>query len=80
MGTEVVRRHARKPSPALPSGELVLEAPPEIPLPGARQWTQMLFLLPMVAITGMVLLNSSSRMSRRSGTSTCPPTPTSSTY
>ncbi|MFI0453553.1 type VII secretion protein EccCa [Actinomadura sp. 6N118] len=63
MGTEVVRRHARKPSPALPSGELVLEAPPEIPLPGARQWTQMLFMLPMVGIMGMMLLSYSGRMS-----------------
>ncbi|MGH3242289.1 MAG: type VII secretion protein EccCa, partial [Spirillospora sp.] len=63
MGTEVVQRHARKPSPALPSGELVLEAPPEIPLPGGRQWTQMLFVLPMAGIMGMMLLNYSSRMS-----------------
>ncbi|MGQ0840901.1 type VII secretion protein EccCa [Actinokineospora sp.] len=56
MATVVVKRPLRRPSPEMPSGELVLEAPPEIPPPAGRQWTQALMVLPMVAImAGMVL-------------------------
>jgi S-DNA-T family DNA segregation ATPase FtsK/SpoIIIE len=45
----------------MPSGELLLEAPPEIPAPRGRQWTQVLMVLPMVLMMGaMVLLFSGS--------------------
>ncbi|MGZ0149060.1 type VII secretion protein EccCa [Kribbella sp. WER1] len=61
MATMMVRRPMRRPAPELPSGELLLEAPPEVPEPGGRQWTQMLMVLPMVAMMGaMLLLYSSS--------------------
>ncbi|ONI92873.1 type VII secretion protein EccC [Saccharothrix sp. ALI-22-I] len=52
MVTVVVRRPARGAAPGMPSGELVLQAPPEIPVPAGRQWTQVLMVLPMVAIMG----------------------------
>ncbi|WP_237771634.1 type VII secretion protein EccCa [Kribbella sp. ALI-6-A] len=52
----IVRRPHRRPAPDLPSGELLLEAPPEIPAATGRQWTQALMMLPMVAIMGAMLL------------------------
>ncbi|WP_350279200.1 type VII secretion protein EccCa [Kribbella sp. HUAS MG21] len=64
MATMMVRRPMRRPAPELPGGELLLEAPPEVPEPGGRQWTQMLMVLPMVAMMGaMLLLYSSSIVS-----------------
>ncbi|RKR91899.1 S-DNA-T family DNA segregation ATPase FtsK/SpoIIIE [Micromonospora pisi] len=56
MATKVVQRPVRRPAPEMPSGELVLEAPPEIPPPAGRQWTQMLTILPMFVIMAAVLL------------------------
>jgi S-DNA-T family DNA segregation ATPase FtsK/SpoIIIE len=46
----------RRLTPELPSGELLLEAPPEVPEPGGRQWMQMLMVLPMVAMMGAMML------------------------
>ncbi|MEV8440686.1 type VII secretion protein EccCa [Actinosynnema sp. NPDC051121] len=61
MATMVVRRPARRPAPEMPAGELVLEAPPEIPPPAGRQWTQVLMVLPMVLMmAAMVLMFSGS--------------------
>jgi S-DNA-T family DNA segregation ATPase FtsK/SpoIIIE len=40
----------------MPGGELILQAPPEIPPPPARQWAQMLTVLPMVAMMAAMLL------------------------
>ncbi len=61
MGTVVVRRPLRRPAPEMPGGELLLEAPPEIPVSRGRQWTQVLMVLPMVLMMGaMVLLFSGS--------------------
>ncbi|WP_237706718.1 type VII secretion protein EccCa [Kribbella flavida] len=34
----------------------MLEAPPEVPEPGGRQWTQMLMVLPMVAMMGAMMV------------------------
>ena len=62
MATVIVKRPTRRPSPELPSGELLLEAPPEIPVPAGRQWTQALMMLPMVAMMGAMLLTFSSSM------------------
>ena len=56
MATMLVRRPMRRLAPELPSGELLLEAPPEVPEPGGRQWTQMLMVLPMVAMMGAMML------------------------
>lgn len=56
MSTMVVRRPDRRPGPDLPGGELLLSAPPEVPEPGGRQWTQLLIALPMVAMMGAMLL------------------------
>ncbi|MEV7625686.1 type VII secretion protein EccCa [Actinoplanes sp. NPDC089786] len=60
MSTVIVRRPARRPAPEPPSGELILEAPPEIPEPTQRQLSQILYLLPMVGLLGFYGLNSGS--------------------
>ncbi|MBM7790172.1 type VII secretion protein EccCa [Tenggerimyces flavus] len=57
MAVVIVKRPARRPAPDLPSGELVLEAPPEIPVPGGRQWMQALMVLPMAAMMGAMLIS-----------------------
>ncbi|MGW4497963.1 type VII secretion protein EccCa [Micromonospora sp. NPDC004336] len=49
MSTVVVKRPARQPEPDYPSGEVLLEAPPEVPAPSGRAWGQMLMVLPMLA-------------------------------
>jgi S-DNA-T family DNA segregation ATPase FtsK/SpoIIIE len=48
MSTLVVKRRPRRPAPEIPTGELVLDAPPEIPQPTGARWTQMLMTLPML--------------------------------
>jgi S-DNA-T family DNA segregation ATPase FtsK/SpoIIIE len=40
----------------MPAGELILQAPPEIPPPPARQWAQLLMVLPMVAMMAAMML------------------------
>jgi S-DNA-T family DNA segregation ATPase FtsK/SpoIIIE len=49
LGTVVVKRVVRRPEPEYPSGELVLEPPPELPRPDGRGWQQMMMALPMLA-------------------------------
>ncbi|WP_229067747.1 type VII secretion protein EccCa [Actinoplanes sp. DH11] len=57
MGTVLVRRGPRRPEPAIPSGDLVVEAPPAIPQQTAGRWQQWLMALPMLAGTlAMALL------------------------
>ncbi len=56
MSTVVVRRPPRRPAPELPSGEVVLEAPPEIPRSAGKQWAQMLMSVPMMAGSGAMAL------------------------
>jgi S-DNA-T family DNA segregation ATPase FtsK/SpoIIIE len=56
VATVVVRRPARKPAPDMPSGELMLQAPPEIPTAPSRQWTQLLMILPMVLMMSAMML------------------------
>ncbi|TDQ04926.1 type VII secretion protein EccCa [Labedaea rhizosphaerae] len=48
MATVLVSRPPRRQAPPLPAGQLVLEAPPEIPKPQGRNMGQMLMVLPMV--------------------------------
>ncbi|HEV7973965.1 type VII secretion protein EccCa [Amycolatopsis sp.] len=57
MATVVVKRPLRRPAPELPSGELVLEAPPEIPTPSGKTWTQALMALPMIAMMAAMALS-----------------------
>ncbi|HEX5596543.1 MAG TPA: type VII secretion protein EccCa [Micromonosporaceae bacterium] len=48
MSTVIVKRSPRRPAPEIPAGEVVIEAPPQVPqLPGGR-WQQMLMALPML--------------------------------
>ncbi|KQS59219.1 secretion protein EccC [Geodermatophilus sp. Leaf369] len=56
MSTVVLRRQPRRDAPELPSGEVVLDPPPEIPDAGGRKWTQMLMMLPMLAGAGAMML------------------------
>ncbi|MBT0768128.1 type VII secretion protein EccCa [Kineosporia sp. J2-2] len=56
MGTVVVKRAARRPEPEYPSGEIVLEAPPEIPAADGRAWQQMVMVLPMLAGSAAMVL------------------------
>ena len=62
MTAVVVRRPARRPAPGLPSGEILLEAPPEIPPPAERQWAQTLTMLPMLVIMAAFVLMFSGSM------------------
>ena len=56
MGTTVVKRPVRQPEPDYPSGEILLDSPPEIPAPTGRGWGQMLMMLPMLAGSGAMAL------------------------
>ncbi|GII78342.1 type VII secretion protein EccC [Sphaerisporangium rufum] len=49
MGIVVVRRPERRPPPAPPRGEILLESPPEIPETTSGGFTQILTFMPMVA-------------------------------
>ncbi len=49
MGTIIVKRPPRRPAPDFPSGEMILDPPPEIPQPTGRAWGQMMMMLPMLA-------------------------------
>ena len=47
----VVRRDTRIPAPALPTGDVVLPAPPPVRAAGGSRWTHALMALPMLAGT-----------------------------
>ncbi len=51
MGTVVIKRQPRRALPRIPSGDLVLDAPPRIPPAGGRGWSQFLQVIPMLAGT-----------------------------
>jgi S-DNA-T family DNA segregation ATPase FtsK/SpoIIIE len=44
-----MKRPPRRAAPPLPSGEILLDPPPEIPAPSGKGWTRMLMVLPMGA-------------------------------
>ncbi|UVS79625.1 type VII secretion protein EccCa [Actinokineospora sp. UTMC 2448] len=67
MATVVVRRPVRRPAPEPPSGELVIDPPPEIPKPGGRQWTQLLMVVPMIAMMAAMMLMFSGGFTQGSG-------------
>jgi S-DNA-T family DNA segregation ATPase FtsK/SpoIIIE len=45
----IVKRAPRRPAPTMPSGEVLLDPPPEVPPAGGKGWTRMLMVLPMGA-------------------------------
>lgn len=49
MSTVIVRRPPRRPAPEIPSGEIVVDPPPEIPQQTGSRWQQLLMVLPMLA-------------------------------
>jgi len=49
VGLEIVSRPQRRPAPTIPSGEVVLEPPPEIPTSTGQGWSRMLTIMPMAA-------------------------------
>ncbi|MGC9670341.1 type VII secretion protein EccCa [Planosporangium sp. 12N6] len=51
MSTVVVKRLPRRPAPEIPTGELAVDAPPEIPQATNARWQQALQMLPMLAGT-----------------------------
>lgn len=61
MGTLIVRRQPRREAPELPTGEVVIDPPPEIPRDSGKNWSQMLMMLPMLAGAGAMALMFSSR-------------------
>ena len=48
MSTTVIKRAARRPAPEIPTGELNVDPPPEIPQETGRRWQQALMALPML--------------------------------
>ncbi|ADD40392.1 type VII secretion protein EccC [Stackebrandtia nassauensis] len=62
MSTVTYRRRPRKPGPALPSGDLELEPPPDLPAPPPRNIAQLLMILPMLAMVGAMMLLFSGRI------------------
>ena len=54
MSTVIVKRPPRRPAPEIPTGEIPVEAPPEVPQPAGNRWQQLLTLLPM--LTGSVAM------------------------
>src|ERR1700759_3028569 len=48
MSTVVIKRSARRGAPEIPTGELSVEAPPEIPQAAGGRWQQAMMALPML--------------------------------
>ena len=51
VGLVIVKRPPRRPAPAVPTGEVVLDPPPELPGAAGKGWGRMLSLMPMAAGT-----------------------------
>ncbi|HEY8473814.1 MAG TPA: type VII secretion protein EccCa [Natronosporangium sp.] len=49
MSTVVVKRLPRTPEPHWPTGEMVLQPPPELPGDARRNWGRLVMILPMLA-------------------------------
>jgi S-DNA-T family DNA segregation ATPase FtsK/SpoIIIE len=45
----IVKRPPRRPAPALPTGEVILDPPTELPTPKGQAWSRLLMVLPMAA-------------------------------
>ncbi|GAA0545288.1 type VII secretion protein EccC [Paractinoplanes ferrugineus] len=48
MSTVVIKRSARRPAPEIPTGEIAVEPPPEIPQQAGGRWQQAMMALPML--------------------------------
>jgi DNA segregation ATPase FtsK/SpoIIIE, S-DNA-T family len=48
MSTVVVKRSARRPAPEIPTGELAVDPPPEIPQAAGGRWQQAAMAVPML--------------------------------
>ncbi|WP_432832760.1 type VII secretion protein EccCa [Dactylosporangium sp. CA-092794] len=67
MATVVIKRLPRRPAPEYPSGEVVLQSPPEVSVPDGARWQQVLMMLPMLAGSmAMALMYSSYAATGRS--------------
>src|ERR1044072_8536822 len=51
MSTVVIKRSARRPAPEIPTGEIAVEPPPEIPQQAGGRWQQAMMALPMLGGT-----------------------------
>ncbi|MFC4997252.1 type VII secretion protein EccCa [Dactylosporangium cerinum] len=51
MSTVIMKRSPRRPAPEIPSGDLVVQAPPEIPPVPPSRWQQMVQVVPMLTGT-----------------------------
>jgi len=51
LGTVIIKRSPRRPAPEIPSGELIIDPPPEIPQAQGGKWQQALMMLPMLGGT-----------------------------
>ncbi len=51
MGLVIVKRPPRRPAPVVPSGDVVLDPPPEVPNAAGRGWGRILMIMPMAAGT-----------------------------
>src|SRR5689334_22715565 len=51
MSTVIVKRLPRRAAPEIPTGELAVNPPPEIPQATNARWQQALMMLPMLAGT-----------------------------
>ncbi|MBB2941768.1 S-DNA-T family DNA segregation ATPase FtsK/SpoIIIE [Actinoplanes lutulentus] len=49
MTVTIIKRPPRRPAPAMPAGEVLLDPPPEVPQPTGKAWTRMMMILPMGA-------------------------------
>ncbi|HEY0696602.1 MAG TPA: type VII secretion protein EccCa, partial [Micromonospora sp.] len=48
MSTVVIKRPPRRPAPEIPTGELTVDPPPEIPPAAGGRWQQVMMVLPML--------------------------------
>jgi S-DNA-T family DNA segregation ATPase FtsK/SpoIIIE len=48
MSTVVIKRSARRPAPEIPTGEIAVEPPPEIPQSTGGRWQQAVMAVPML--------------------------------
>src|SRR6185369_4535289 len=48
MSTVVIKRSARRAAPEIPTGEIAVEPPPEIPQAAGGRWQQAMMALPML--------------------------------
>jgi DNA segregation ATPase FtsK/SpoIIIE, S-DNA-T family len=56
VGLVIVKRPPRRPAPVMPSGEVVLDPPPEIPNATGKGWGRLMTIMPMAAGGGAMAL------------------------